>query len=233
MEEQFEAWRKKPSPEAMGSFLEAAEPVLQSALKSYAGGNPALRSKARALAVRAAQSYDPKQGTKLKTHLMTQLQPLQRFSKQYSSVVKTPERISLDLYHMSEGKRRFMDENGREPSDQELADATGMSARRLAKIRGFARGEMAESSLLENDEGEQAIMYPGVARVDPNQVWLEYVHHDLDPIGKQILEWKTGYNGKPVLSTNEIAQKLKITPGAVSQRAAKIAERINEGAMLG
>ena len=229
MEEAFDNWKKKPTPENMGVLLDKAEPVINSAVQSYAGGNQALKSRARLLASKAFQSFDPDKGAKLHTHLMTQLQPLTRYSRAYSQVLHVPERTSADLYQIHQGHQRFVDEYGREPADSELADMTGISMRRIAKVRGYAKGEMAESGLTEQDEGETAVMYPGVSRADPNQIWLEYVHHDLGPLDQKILEWKTGYNGKETLSTNEIARRLGLTPGAVSQRSAKIAERMAEG----
>ena len=74
---------------------------------------------------------------------------------------------------------------------------------------------------------------PGTEKVSAEDIWLEYVHHDLDPVDKKVLEWKTGLYGKTILSTNEIARRLKITPGAVSQRASKIAMKIEEGRSAG
>ena len=228
MEQAYQQWKKTQTPENMGLLLHKADSVIQSALQSYARGNKALAGKARILAANAFHSYDPQQGTQLRTHLMTQLQPLNRYNKAYQQVVHVPERVSMDLYKINQSVQDFKDQHGREPSDSELADHTGLSLRRLAKVRGFAKAEMSESSLTENDEGEQATHYPGVFKVNPQQVWLEYVHHDSDPTSQQILEWKTGYNGKPQLSNNEIAKKLNLSAGAVSQRAAKLAERIAE-----
>lgn len=229
MEDAYELWKKQPTPENMGALLEKASPVIDSAIKSYGGGNPALKSRARRLAIDAFKMYDPKKGTKLSSHLMTRLQPLTRASQEYSSVVRVPERVRMDLYKLRQEEQKHFDEHSREASDKELADRTGLSMRRIAHVRRFQKGEVAESGLTEMDEGEQAIMYPGVQQVDPQAVWLEYVHHDLPPIDQKILEWKTGYNGKPVLPNNEIAKRLGLSPGAISQRSAKIATRLEEG----
>ncbi len=229
MEKEFDVWKKEPSQPNLQALLKAANPVLDSAVQSYGRGNPALRSKAKVLAVGAFNSYDPAKGTKLRTHLMTQLQPLNRHARLYENVVSIPERVSADLYLMNQSKQQFKDERGRDPNDQELADHSGLSTRRLKHIQGFSKNEMSESALHEMDDGEQAIMYPGVHRADPQQVWFEYVHHDASPVDKQILEWKTGYNGKPKLEVNAIAKRLGITAGAVSQRSAKLAQLIAEG----
>jgi RNA polymerase nonessential primary-like sigma factor len=231
-ESAYDAWKLKPTPEAMGSLLEASEPVLQSAIQSYGKGNKALYSRARQLAAKAYQGYDPNKGTKLRTHVMTQLQPLTRHAHEMASAVHIPERTSQDLYLLGQAKSHFIDSNGREPTDQELADNLGLSQKRIRHIRRQG-GELAESSLVEVDEGGEAgTAYPGLFKEDPEKVWLEYVHHDLSPMDQQILRWRTGLHGDPVLSNNEIASRLKLTPGAISQRAAKIAARLSEGSIL-
>ena len=228
-EEAYEAWRVKPTPEAMGTLLEASDPILQSAVKSYGRGNPALHSKARQLAVKAYTSYDPNRGTKLRTHVMNQLQPLTRHAHKLSTAVRVPERASHDLYLLSQARSNFRDKHGRDPADNELADATGVSHKKLRRLQR-AGGEIAESSMLETDEsGEAGTSYPGLYKEDPEKVWMEYVYHDLGPIDQQILRWRTGMHGDAILSNNEIAARLKLTPGAVSQRAAKLAARMAEG----
>jgi DNA-directed RNA polymerase specialized sigma subunit len=229
MEDAYKLWQEQPTPDNMGKLLEAASPNIDSAIRSYGGGNPALRSRARRIAIDAFKTYDPKKGAKLSSHLMTQLQPLQRHAREYSQLVKVPERVSLDLYKLKQAEQTHMDTKGREASDKELADHTGFSMRRIAKLRNFKKGEVAESGLTEMDEGESAVMYPGVQQLDPSMIAMEYVHHDLMPIDQMILEWKTGYNGKPILSNNEIAKRLSLSAGAISQRSAKIAARLAEG----
>jgi DNA-directed RNA polymerase specialized sigma subunit len=229
MEDEYKAWKENPTPDHLQSLLTAANPTLDSAVQSYGRGNPALRSRAKLLAIGAFKSYDPKKGTKLRTHVMTQLQPLNRHARLYENVVSIPERVSADLYLMNQARQQLTDKLGRDPVDQELADHSGLSTRRIKHIQGFARSEMAESGLHEMDNGEQSTMYPGVNRPDPHQIWLEYVHHDATPVDKQILEWRTGYNGKPKLEVQEIAKRLGLTAGAISQRSAKLARLIAEG----
>lgn len=233
VDDHYANWKKQPSPQLMGHVLAGLQPTLNNAISSYANGNKALMGKARLLAAGAVRTYNPTKGAKLQSHVMTQLQPLQRHARELQNVTHVPERISMDLYRMNQAKALFQAENNREPSDKELTKLTHMPIRRLNKIRSYARGDVSESMLTEDDGGDQSIMYPGVDKANPEAIWLEYVHHDASPMDQQILEWKTGYNGKPVLSTNEIARKLGLTAGAVSQRSAKLNERIMEGAGLG
>jgi DNA-directed RNA polymerase specialized sigma subunit len=225
MESAYEAWKQKPTEINFDAVLDKAEPVINSALQSYAGGDKTLHTKAQLLTARAIKSFDSTKGTKLRTHVMTQLQPLSRVYRERTQLISVPERVTTDLYKMKQEEQRFKDQFGRPPADSELTSATGLSRRRLAHIRKFSARETAESSLV-GDEGE--VLYPGVSAPDPEQILIEYVHHDLEPLDQMILEFRSGLHGKPVLSNNEIATRLKLSPGAVSQRAAKIAARITD-----
>jgi DNA-directed RNA polymerase specialized sigma subunit len=225
MDKAFEAWKQKPSPDRMGEFLDKAQPVVNAAIRSYGQGNKALESRARLLIAEAAPKFDPGRGVKLRTYLMTQLQPLTRYAKEYGRSTRVPERVNVDLFSINQQHQDYFDKFGREPSDKELADITGLSMRRIAHVRKFARPEAGESTLVD-DEG--AIMYPGTEAPDPDKILLEYVHHDLDPVDQKIMEWRTGLYGKKQVSNNEMAKRLNLSPGAVSQRAAKIAARIKD-----
>lgn len=221
----YQQWKKRPGPDTMDALLKEADPVLDSAIQSYGGGNKALRGRAKVLAMDAFEKYDPQQGTKLRTHVMNQLQPLSRHQREYSSITHVPERVQLDAYRLKQEQSKFHDEFGREPSDGELAERTGLSAKRIRHVRTFNRPDMAES-MFTDDEG--GVVLPGTVKPDYQSVWIEYVHHDLDPVDQKILEWKTGYNGSKVLENQEIARRLGLTPGAVSQRSAKISAKLAE-----
>lgn len=225
MEKEYDIWKQKPTETHLDQVLTKARPVINSALKSYAGGDQTLEPRAKLLAAKAIKTYDPGKGAKLRTHMMTQMQPLVRLHRERTQVTRVPERVTTDLYKMRQEQQRFHDQFGRDPSDGELSSATGLARKRLMHIRRFQRGEMPESGMTD-ESGE--ILYPGISKIDPEQVLTEYVHHDLDPVDQMILEHRSGLYGKKILSNNEIAAKLKLSPGAISQRAAKIARRIND-----
>ena len=73
----------------------------------------------------------------------------------------------------------------------------------------------------------------GIASAIPGQTtaqdaWLDFVYGDLSPVDKLVMDMTLGRNGRKRTSTQEIARKLNISPGAVSQRAAKIQTLLNK-----
>lgn len=224
----YNAWKAAPGPKTMTPLLSAITPVLDSALRTYAAkGSPTLRSQAKIMAADAIGKYDPTRG-KLRTHLMYNLQGLRRAGTQESQIIRLPERVAIDLYHLRQHENELRDQHGRDPSVSELADKSGLSKRRIQYIRKAQPG-MPEGMLAsEGDVGEeQAALGPAVQQADAERVWHEYIYHDLHPTDQVIMENTLGLFGRPVLPKKEIAKRLNISPGAVTQRAAKIQAKID------
>jgi DNA-directed RNA polymerase specialized sigma subunit len=219
--EAWASWRSNPSPENFSAVMKEVEPVLDSGLRSFGGGDPGLRTRAKLLAAQAFESYDPAAGASLKTHVYGNLQRLQRYRAQRSYAIHVPEGARLDEKRLRDFRVEFEEKTGREPADDEVADGTGMSLKRIRRMRIH---EVPDSTMT-GEKGDLAV----AVRKDPQQLWLDYVYHDLDPRGKKILEWTTGYGGAKVLPKSEIAKRLRVTPAAVSIRISKIVEKLQEG----
>ena len=210
-------------------MLQAAAPLLSTAVRTYGGANasPALRSKAKQIFLKALPRYDPSQA-KLKTFVMQQLQSLQRYRFAEQEAIGLPEQIRLDQSHLAERENELADRYGRAPSLLELADATGLSPQRIGHIQkvqsGFSEGSMTPVGQA-GAVGGPAVQLPGD---DDSKAWTEFVYYGLDPTDQVILEHSTGLFGRPTLSNQDIASKLRISPPAVSQRRAKIQQKLDQ-----
>lgn len=227
MEQEFDAWKTDPTPQNLQSLVGAANNNIGKALQMYAGNDkdPIARSHAKVLAVRAFKSYDPTKGTKLRTHFLNQMQPLRRFSAQRRFVFNVPERVQVDMANLNNAKQELADKFDRTPTDLELADHTGLSMQRIQRLRK-RQLDLSESSRLD-EAGE---VFQDVEQDASNLgTWTQFVYHDLNAVDRKIFEWRTGFNGRKRLTNNEIAKRLRLTPGAVSQRVDKIYSKIAEG----
>jgi DNA-directed RNA polymerase specialized sigma subunit len=227
----FNAWKQARSPQTSGALLKAVDPVINTAIKSYGGqsqGSPMLRSHARRMVLRAAESYDPERGG-LKTHLLSQLRSLQRVGARQAQIIRVPEQVALDRRHLEETEKELDLRHGRPPSAQALANATGLSVRRIKYIRQ-GRPPISEGQVLAGQPADNQSLPASTIPGDDNMRagWNEMVYHDLDEINQTIYDMLTGGHGQQVQSTSEIARRLGITPSAVSQRAAKIQEMLDE-----
>jgi hypothetical protein len=223
----FDTWRQKRSPETASALLTAVGPVLDSAVRTYAGEKPgpSASSRARRLALDAFDVYDPDRA-KLRTHLMVRLQPLRRLSAAADHPIVVPERAALEMRRLRDADSGWRERFGRDPSTDELSDEAGLSVSRIAKLRAYrpptAEGTMAAIAA----GGEGGAFDPAVAGPDTD-VWATFVHGDLSPTDKLIMEHSTGLFGRQKLSKQVIAARLGLSAGAVSQRAAKIQAKLD------
>ena len=228
----FNEWRANQNPQTNTKLLKTIQPVIDTALSSYVGNTQtaAMRSKAKLMALKAMNTFDPKMGN-VRTHLLSQLQSLRRAAAQEQNIISIPEQVGLDYQKLTEAENELRDQLSRDPSDDEIADHTGLSTRRIGKIRSFHQ-PLAEGSTVM-DTGDDYTDSGGIASNIPGQntahdAWLGFVYGDLSTTDKLIMDMSLGRNGRKKLSTQEIARKLNITPGAVSQRAAKIQTLLNQ-----
>ena len=205
-------------------YLKDVQPIINSAIKSYGGGDPSLRTRAQVMAIDALRTFNPNKGVDIKTHVHNTLHGLSRHARKRREPIHIPERWTQEFDRVKAEELSFTSEKGREPTLTELADTLGIPEKRIALIKARTPQTMTEG-MVTTDKGDLI----HTKDEDPLQQWADYVYHDLDDIDKKIFEWGTGYGGSKKLPKIEIAQKLKMSPPAVSQRISKIVKRLSEG----
>lgn len=237
LEEVWTQWIKDRDPAKRGYLLQALQPTIESAIRTHAGGRnaPSVRSRARILAARALEKWDPKKGSKLKGYIFQQLQPLTRYSARAGQPMPIPERAEHELRRVKQAQRELTLRTGREPTQKEMSDHLKLSQQRIAKILGhYSHPTVSESQIgAQEDDPDKSDFAPAVTKPNYNEIWADYVYTSLDPTDQKIMEWRTGRNGVKLKSNQEIAKELNLSPGAVSQRAGKITAQLKEGMEYG
>lgn len=230
LDDYYNIWQRKPEPSTMDNMLKKAHPIISSALVTYGGvNNKLMYSQAKKIAIDAIKSFKRDNDASLSSWISLNLQGLQRYASSLNPI-SVPERVKLDSFHINKQTQEFTNEKGRDPTDSELADITGLSPKRINYVRKMVRPVMAEGSYLEADDDDNTYM-PGVQSNEWENVWAEYVYNDLDDINKRIFDMRMGrgkYKGQP-LDVNSIAKQLEMSPAAVSQRSNKIANLLADG----
>jgi DNA-directed RNA polymerase specialized sigma subunit len=229
----YPAWQTSQTPELNTKIIGAVQPIIDTAVSSYAGNaaSPTVRNKAKIMALKALQSYDPNRGN-VKTHLLSQMQSLRRLAAQEQNIISIPEQVGLDFQRLGAAENELRDSLSRDPTDDELADMTGLSIRRIKKIRNFHQ-PVSEGMTARRDSNSDDDTNTDVASTLPNatsatDAWLDFVYGDLSPVDKLVMDMTLGRNGRRPASTQDIARRLNITSGAVSQRAAKIQTMLDQ-----
>jgi len=217
--EEFNAWQDNPSEDNYKNLLKKLDPIIKSGITSF--GSPDLKIRSNIIVDKALRTYEPSKGASLNTHIYNNLKGLQRYKASRQSAVHTPERTRLDKNHIYKFETDYHNIHRVVPSDQTIADHLRISKKRVANAR--MGGETPE---IFNEKGDQ--MTEGKSR-SSYDIWMDYVHHDLDDVNKKVFEWSTGYGGGPVLKKHEMAQKLGISAPAISSRINTIRKKLEEG----
>lgn len=214
----YGAWKAAPSPESNASMLRTLGPVIEGAARLHTGAvDPITIGHGRRLALEGLRRYDPAKG-RLQTHLYNHLQGLKRLSRRQTQALSAPERVVLERHGLEEAGRALESELNREPSDMELMDHLGIAAKRLARLRSYRPG-VAEGTMEASATGLYGGADPAGER---RSVWQDLVYSELSPIDQRIMEHTLGLHGRQPLENREIARRLRLSPGAISQRKAKI-----------
>ena len=221
----YDAWAADPTPDNSATLLKTLKPTVESALTSFAGESKnSLRTKANLMALDAVKLYDPGKNTKLQSHVFNHLKGLNRIKAKRTHMVHIPENALLELNRLRKEQDAYTAEHGREPTVSQLADATGLSIKRIEKLRTTHTSQTPVSAAL-TEKGDSLFTKAS----DPQKIWADYVYYDLDDPDKKIFEWSTGYGGTPKISKMEMAKRLGISPAAVSRRVSKIIHMLEVG----
>lgn len=217
-------WVREQTPENMSKLLDALAPTINSEVTRYSGSPTLLRSKAKVLAVNAIKTYNPMQGTKLSSWVVTGLKPLARYSIKQRDI-KIPEVAARQAAELDSVSRRMSEELGRDPTDEELADETGLSVKRIRSVRSKAVASVT-SGRFDEQEGEDASLAPAVQKSDPIPFAQEAVYQGLSDMDRFIFDAATGSHGVKQLPAIEVAGRLGVSPATVSQKAKAIGNQI-------
>lgn len=220
----YNAWVVNRTPENMAGLVDAFMPTVNAEIMQYSGPKELLRSRGRFLVTQAIKSFDPMSGTRLNSWVVTNLKQLSRYGKRLRPV-RASEVMLRNAAELASVEKRLEDDLGRKPTDEELTDETGWSAKAIAKIRKSSIASVSGGAFGDDDEGD-GVPEPGLVRPSRVPYAAEAVYMGLDDKDKDIFDGKTGMHGKKQTSGSGLADMLKLSPAAVSQRSAAIGRDI-------
>ena len=219
----FATYQKSQDRNSLGALVKGLKPTIDKAIYRHVGApDPVLRGQAKKLVAAALPKYDPSLAS-IETFVSQQTRPLIRYQSRRKRVVKTPDELQMQATTVGNAYRAFEAENGRSPSNHELADTTGISLKKIKKIRDFDTQVMAGSTQVGEEGGGVQLGEKGIYDdATASMSFVNLIRDDLPPVDQAIMEHTLGLEGSEVLSNAALAKRLNLSPGAVSQRKAKI-----------
>lgn len=214
----YQAYAAKPGPDTLNAVVGHLGDTINASLASHGvADDPTIRTKARAMTVKAVKTYDPSAGAGLHTWVSRQLQGLSRVRRTVYGM-GMPERAQLDIWSLHKGEQELEDKLGRSPDIAELSDHLGMPVKKVAKLRA-AKNRGVGTDALDGMEVRQDDKFDEAAH---------YLLPELDLVSRKVLEHRSGFGGAPIRGVVDLAKELNVSPATITNKGAYLAARLRE-----
>ena len=177
--------------------------------------------------MKAVERFDPSKGAKLSTYSSWWIkQAIKRALANQSKTIRLPIHVVDKLFHMRHAAVKLQEVLGREPTDEELGDELGLSAKKVAQLRTAAiRPASLEAPLGDDDSSRIADVVRDESADTPyeqleektNTSMLRELVATLPTREAEILRYRFGLDGDQERTLEEVGEKFGVTRERIRQ----------------
>jgi RNA polymerase primary sigma factor len=219
----WKEWKKTESPKVLGQLIDSFAPIIQSTVKKFDTvplPPSAIAAEAKKQAIKAFETYNPKAGAALGTHVTNYMMKVNRFVYEHQNIGRIPEHRITQIGTYQAVLSELKEKRGRDPSAAELADELNWSPAEVERMERELRREVPETAVMDADFS--------FTQTSDAQKILNYIYYELSPNEKVVFEYLTGWAGKPKLDEDEIAKRVGVTRERVKKLKASIAAKVRQ-----
>ncbi len=183
--------------------------------------------------MRAIETFDWERGHRLSTFACYRIRhAISMALNAKGRSIRIPVNILRQLTLIRQAEQDYIQETGKEPTDEKLAELTGLTIPRLRALRRMVQQPLSLQAISSEDRDWNELLRaptdPGEERRDREglQEVMAVALKELRPNERDILERHFGLNGKPVQSLDGIAAHYGLTSERIRQIEAVALQRL-------
>jgi DNA-directed RNA polymerase specialized sigma subunit len=200
-------------PELLEPLVARFDPIIEAKMRQWKppmAHEEAFRTELRKQVIKAIHSYNPNRGTALSTHVVSRLPAALRWGNQHANTAYIPEGKTKYIGQLLAAQDELRENFGRDPTHEELAEATGIPLHHVQKTMKAMRKDVLSSAFESDPTPQESARH------------MEIIEHLPDALPsdkhREVFYYMYGLNGYPqIKSPGEIARRMKKNPSQISR----------------